>query len=174
MLGFLKKRESNLKPKIKQFIEPAKVKIPYSTTDINMRDAYRYTPHDVIDVGLIERNGITSGDAKFHKFMAGVGNNFISALYAVPAARRFYGDDFLHGVRCEAIGDKVALQNMDTTKEAFLFTKEIVKYCALVLDEWFQKYDYFLRWDRYTFYAVKAPVDPRFYVDGDYRIAWYA
>lgn len=174
MLEIFKRQEPNLKPKVRRFILPAKVQIPFSTTDISMRDAYRYTPHDKIDVGLIERNGITDGGQKFHKFMAGVANNFISAIYAVPAARQFYGDDFLHGVRCTAVKspDRVLIQNMDDTTEAFLFTKEIVKYCAVVLDEWLVKYDYYLRWDT-NFSAVKGPIDPRYSVDDEYRIVWY-
>ena len=176
MLDFLKGRNDPKKAKVGIFIPPPEVKIPYNTTDTIMRDAYRYTPHDAIDVGVIERGGITTANMAFHKFMAGIANNFISQLYAVPAARKYYGDDFLHGVRCITIAQsppRCCIRNLDNTTEATLFTKEIVKYCAIVLDQWLQKYEYYLRWEGPLFYAVKGPIDYRFQVDHEYRIFWY-
>lgn len=175
MLDFLSRsKKRRQQPIVKPFIGPAKAKIPYSTTDPELRDVYRLTPHNPIDASILERAGITSSDLKFYKFTAGIANNFLSALFAVPAARAYYGDDFLHGLRCSvASGSKVVYINMDNTKAATALTKEITKYCAIVLDPWLTKYKYYLRWDPISIQTVPEPIDPRYCVDLDYRITWY-
>lgn len=175
LLEFLKKHEKERQhPRTKMFIAPPEVKIPYDTTDITLRNCYRYTPHELIEPIVLEKVGITTGDMKLHKFMAGISNNFISALYAVPVARKYFGDDFLHGVRCcAANGPRVVFRNMDDTTAATILTKEVTKYCAIVLDDWLKKYDYYLRWDYVMFGAVKPPIDYRLFIDSEYRIVWY-
>lgn len=77
-------------------------------------------------------------------------------LYAIPAVRKFFGDEFVHGFTTRPENDGVYFDNLDETPQAIQYTKEITKVCETIFANYLEANDYYLFYQGNRFSLLPA------------------
>lgn len=116
MLHFLKNE-----PQPAHFIE----KPTYDPKVVFVSDLYSLINFPPYNLQFYVRKGINDTGPELYKLAASVVNTAISMLYPIPIIRKYYGDDFVHGVRAISTGSSVKFDNVDDTIQAEQFLREL-------------------------------------------------
>ena len=65
-------------------------------------------------------------------------------LYAIPAVRKYFGDEFVHGFSTRPENDGVYFDNLDETEQAIQYTKEITKVAEVIFINYLESNDYYI------------------------------
>lgn len=116
MLHFLKKE-----PQPAHFIETSL----YDPKVVFVSDLYSLIRYPPYNLQFYIRKSIYDNGPELNKLAASVVNNAVSMLYAIPIVRKYYGDDFVHGVRAVSTGTAVQYVNVDDAPQAEQFLREL-------------------------------------------------
>jgi hypothetical protein len=106
-------------------------------------DLYNLIYWKALDCETLESKGVTGIGKPLYLVAAGFAKNACYQLYQVPAVRKYYGEEFLHGVSAQYddVRKELLFVNLDDTDECMLFTKELTLIIAKVLEPFLEKYD---------------------------------
>ena len=116
MLHFLKNE-----PQPAHFIE----KPVYDPKVVFVSDLYSLINFPPYNLQFYIRKGINDTGPELYKLAESVVNTAISMLYPIPIIRKYYGDDFVHGIRATSTGASVKFDNVDDTVQAEQFLREL-------------------------------------------------
>ena len=172
-IPFLKKLR---KPKVGSFIKPSMYD-PKSIRVWDLADMVRITP---FTMDQLAAKGAYENGVELCKVAASVAQNAAYMLYQIPAIRKYFGSDYLHGFRAKTSihNDicQVDYDNLDDTIESIEFTKEITATIQRVLWDFLENQDLYIVYEgEYIYFLpgeiVKSSSDSRrMYCDK--RILW--
>lgn len=172
-IPFLKKLR---KPKVGSFIKPSMYD-PKSIRVWDLADMVRITP---FTMDQLAAKGVYENGVELCKVAASVAQNAAYMLYQIPAIRKYFGSDYLHGFRAKTSirNDicQVDYDNLDDTIESIEFTKEITATIQRVLWDFLENQDLYIVYEGdYVYFLpgeiVKSSSDSR-HMYCDKRILW--
>lgn len=94
-------------------------------------------------------------------------------LYAIPAVRKYFGDEFVHGFSTRPENDGVYFDNLDETDQAIQYTKEITKVAEVIFANYLEANDYYIFYqDNHISFLPAASLKQMKHMRISGRIVW--
>lgn len=111
-----------------------------------------------IPMAKFTEKGIDKPCKALYTTAVGVVKNIAYQLYQVPAVRRYYGEEFVHGfsAKYDEVENALVYINLDDTPETDQYTKEITAALHVIFQEFLQHADcyIFYQGDRVQFITL--------------------
>lgn len=148
------------KPK---FITDRFIDIPqYDPKSIRVWDLKKMVNIPPISMDQLTKRGVVENGSELIATAASVAQSASYALYQIPAVRKYFGSDYVHGFKVKtAIRDNVPMvlyQNLDDTIESIEYTKEITTIVEQALWNILEAKDLYIVFDGDNFFIAENDI----------------
>lgn len=156
-IPFLKKlRETKMKQG--SFIKPSM----YDPKSIRVWDLANMVKITPFTMDQLASRGVYENGIELCKVAASIAQNAAYMLYQIPAVRKYYGSDYLHGFRAKtAIQDHVCIvqfDNLDDTVESIEFTMELTSIIQRVLWDFLKNQNLYIVYEGEYIYFIPEEI----------------